>query len=369
MTPERIERIHESLKDKVVKLHSDPASQGPKYLQDLIARTRGYLNDVGVVLQEVLQEKHALERQLRRLKALFEIDYDQHLANNEEVTSQPSIDDRRAKVNTILVDQRREIVSLETELADLTAVETAVKFRHKELDHTMSAIRLQKNLIDTEIGSGAMYGDETPEGRKNLGGSSPLMDEEDLEDLFSGMDDEGETEESVDEGETEEAIEVEGIVEDEDLSELFPGEGQSATSDPVLDTQLSNAQMTSLVEDLPPDDVDLDEDDMIKLVREKKDARKVAREEYGRKRPEIEKTPNGLVCVVCGSPQYDTIHGTTCDNGHGGAGGRSENDPPPEVPDPQSLVEEAEPDPKPSDDSDSLDDFMDDPDFSEFFNS
>ena len=31
--------------------------------------------------------------------------------------------------------------------------------------------------------------------------------------------------------------------------------------------------------------------------------------------------PNRLFCVVCGNPQFETKHGVTCTNGHGGAEG------------------------------------------------
>ena len=70
---------------------------------------------------------------------------------------------------------------------ELGFVEKAVRHRHKELDNTMSCIRMQKSLIDTELRTGSYYGDETDTARAKTSFSSPDITEEDLSQLMAGI--------------------------------------------------------------------------------------------------------------------------------------------------------------------------------------
>jgi hypothetical protein len=165
MDEKRVAEIYDKLGTLVVELDPDPVSRGPAYLQDLIARVRGYLNQVSVFVQEAHREHHDLERRKDALQAAFDVEADRLLAEDGRVKRQPNIDDRKSMINLILTDERREIQSVEQELRSLGHVEKAIRHRQKELESTMSAIRLQRGLIQDEIRTGSFYGDESDKSR------------------------------------------------------------------------------------------------------------------------------------------------------------------------------------------------------------
>lgn len=186
MNPERVTEIYSSLEKLVIELDRDPASRGVKYLQDLISRTRGYLNETSNYLAETFRMRHRLEMELQAEEAAFEVRSDELLASDNRVSRLPNIDDRKAMINVLLGDDRRHIQDLKHQLKNLGHVEKVIRHRHKELENTMSAIRLQRSLIETEVRTGSYYGDEGETSRGQRGGpSSQDFDDEEILRLLS----------------------------------------------------------------------------------------------------------------------------------------------------------------------------------------
>jgi len=186
MKPERVEAIYAELDVLVVELAKDPGALGPQYLQDLISKTRGFLNKTSLFLSEVHREHFVLERELVALEAAYEVSSDELLANDHRVTRLPNIDDRKAMINLILRDERIAILKLKTQIRELSFIEKVIKHRHKELDNTMGAVRMQKSLMDTEVRTGAFYGDEN-EVSRNRGGGRPSLGEDIDEDELARL--------------------------------------------------------------------------------------------------------------------------------------------------------------------------------------
>jgi hypothetical protein len=182
MKPERVEAIYSELETLVIELAADPASLGPGYLQDLISRTRGYLNKTSIFQQEILREQYILEREMVALEAAYEVSSDALLADDNRVTRLPNIDDRKAMINLILREEKVRILDLKRQIRDLSFVEKVVKHRHKELDNTMAALRMQKSLMDTEVRTGSYYGDES-EASRNRGSARIRTDDIDEDEL------------------------------------------------------------------------------------------------------------------------------------------------------------------------------------------
>lgn len=369
MTPERIDAIYEAIRDKIITLHPNPTTQGPVYLQEMISRVRGYLNDVGSILQEILQDKHLAERRLRLLKTEFSIEADRLLLT-EEVQSLSAIDDRRARVNNTLSEQRQAISDLENDVSDIEALEEVVKFRHKELNQTMSAIRLQKNLIDAEINTGAMFGDTTTTSRHHVGPSAPnpeLLSDSDMQDISRFLSEElSEGEDDV-ESEVEEGAD-EVVEEDPVSSSESAPETQSVTHgslDVEEDPSSSTSGLELFLDSLDSDDVVVEDEPPTTLSEVSSKAAR--RREWARNRPDrLDKKPNGLFCAVCGLPQFETTSGVCCDNGHGDAGGIKER------PQPQPVGGSMAVDTKVStvkefDNLDHFEDFLNFTDISDFF--
>lgn len=160
LTVQRIQDIYTELERFVIQLDPDPRARGTAYLQDLIATCRNYLNDLDRILREIHSETHNVSRQLRLAETAFQLESDSLLANDERVKRLPSIEDRKATVGVLLRTQRVEIERLKTENQDLGMVDKMVRHQHKQLTATMSDIKLQRSIIDAEIRTGAMYGDE-----------------------------------------------------------------------------------------------------------------------------------------------------------------------------------------------------------------
>lgn len=178
MTPERIQEIYSRLENLFIELDPNPSARGPLYLQDLISKTRGYLNETSHFLQEVLKMTHQVNMDLDAEEAAYEVHSDELLATDNRVTLLSNIDDRKAMVNVLLSDDRRRIQKLKRMQKSLSHVEKVVRHRHKELENTMSSIRLQRSLIETEIRSGSFYGDETSASRNDA------VSDDDLSKLF-----------------------------------------------------------------------------------------------------------------------------------------------------------------------------------------
>lgn len=191
MKAARVEEIYNDLEQLVIALDPDPSARGPAYLQDLISKTRGYLNQVSYYMQEVHRQKHQMELELEALEAAFEVSSDELLASDTRVTRLPSIDDRKAMINIILSDERKEIQKVKRSIKNLSHVEKAVRHRHKELESTMAAIRLQRSLLASEIRTGSFYGDETDTSRGTWGRKSPMgtIDSSELDALFDSAQD------------------------------------------------------------------------------------------------------------------------------------------------------------------------------------
>jgi len=160
LTNERIDAIFGEMNGYVLELAKDPGALGPKYFQDIIATCRNYLNRVSLVISEINRDRLEVSSELRKLEALYSLDYDDLLANNDRVKSLSSVEDRKATVGFLLRDQRQKINELQDQMHSLDSVYKVISHRNRELHATMTAIKDQRRLMQTEIDTGAFYGDE-----------------------------------------------------------------------------------------------------------------------------------------------------------------------------------------------------------------
>lgn len=262
MNDDRVQEIYGTLEKLVIELDRDPAARGPGYLQDLISKTRGYLNRASFFLTEVLRELHEEEMDLEALEAEFGVTSDDLMANNRQVSTLPAIQDRLAMVNVMLSAQRREILAKKRILKNLGHVERVIRHRHKELENTMSAIRLQRSLLETEIRTGAFYGDESDQSRGTRWNKTTTPDDDDM----SGDEIERLLREATEEAETaaedatpvalEAAVElpVPSVgVEDADISEMLAAAGMAGGAQDVVAPPVQAPNGSGPVEEADPD--------------------------------------------------------------------------------------------------------------------
>lgn len=160
LTEERVDAIFKEMDSYVLELAHEPGMLGPQYFQDIIAKCRGYLNKVSLVISELNREKLETSSELRRLEAVYSLEYDNLLANDPHVKQLANIEDRKSTVGFRLRQQRREINELKDRLHAVDSVYKVVTHRNRELHATMNAIKDQRRLMVTELATGAFYGDE-----------------------------------------------------------------------------------------------------------------------------------------------------------------------------------------------------------------
>ena len=224
MDPSRVEVIYDQLGEFVIHLDADSWSMGPKYLHDLISKTRGYLNNVSFILQEILREKQSLDRSKHAAQAAFQVESDRLLAEDDRVRRLPNIDDRKATVNLICRDRLSEIATLDAQLLDLSYVEKAVRHRFQELKATMSDIRVQRALLRDAVDTGSFYGDETDTPRAKKVRPSQEAIESDIDEVMQEVDSIllGEASESSDEATPDEPVAQDAAVAQvEDYSDVL----------------------------------------------------------------------------------------------------------------------------------------------------
>lgn len=182
LTADRIQAIYDELEKYVIALDPDPRGRGTAYLQDLIATCRNHLNNIDRILREVHREDHRVATALRLAEVAFQMESDHLLASDESIRRLPNIEDRRASIAMRLRIQRQAIEALKGEAQDLKFVDKIVRHQHKQLTATMGEIKLQRSIIEAEIRTGAMYGDERT---MAAAGGVLGIDEAELDALFA----------------------------------------------------------------------------------------------------------------------------------------------------------------------------------------
>ena len=180
ISEERIDAIFAAMNGYVLELKNDPGSLGPQYFQDIIATCRNYLNRVSLVLTEINRDRLTVSGQLRGFEAAYALSYDDLMANDAQVKALANVEDRKATASYLLRDQKKIINELKDQMHILDSVYKVISHRNRELHATMLAIKDQRRLMQTELATGAFYGDERSKGQPDSG-----MDEAELAALLT----------------------------------------------------------------------------------------------------------------------------------------------------------------------------------------
>lgn len=177
----RIDAIYVELDQYIIDIMEEPRTLGPAYLQERMAVCRNHLNRVSLLFSEVSREKASAAADLRALEDTYKLEYDATLATDETVRRLGSIDDRKSTVAHMLRDAQMEINSARRLATSLEASLKVVVHRSRELHATMDILKEERRLMNTDIQTGAMYGDERTEP-----GIFKEMDQDELDALLTG---------------------------------------------------------------------------------------------------------------------------------------------------------------------------------------
>jgi len=182
MDDQRVDEVFERIAEMDLELDYDPIERGPKFLNNMVAKCRNFTNEVQRFARECQMYLRTIERELRTLEADFEIQYNDLLSNDPEIISMRGLSraDREALARTKLQEEVERINTLQLALTDAGHVETVIDSKLRELRDVNRDIRLQKQLIQSEIETGAMWGNDMgAHDSKHL-----TTDDMDFEDVF-----------------------------------------------------------------------------------------------------------------------------------------------------------------------------------------
>lgn len=162
MKDERVDEIFGRIEELNIDLDYDPIERGPKFLNNQIARCRNYNNEVQKFMREVQAELRQIERVLHLTQAQFDLKFDDLMANDPQIVSMRNLSksDREATARTKLRDTIEEINELENERTNLKHVETVIDSKLRELRDVTRDLKMQHRLIQAEIETGAMWGND-----------------------------------------------------------------------------------------------------------------------------------------------------------------------------------------------------------------
>jgi len=180
ISEERIDAIFAAMNGYVLELKNDPGALGPQYFQDIIATCRNFQNRVSLVSTEINRDRLTVSGQLRGFEAAYALAYDDLMANDAQVKVLANVEDRKATASYLLRDQKKVINELKDQMHILDSVYKVISHRNRELHATMLAIKDQRRLMQTELATGAFYGDERSKGQPDSG-----MDEAELAALLA----------------------------------------------------------------------------------------------------------------------------------------------------------------------------------------
>ncbi len=203
MDDARIEEIWEEMNGYVLELSLKPSTLGPRYLQDLIATCRNYLNKVSLRLSELNQVRYKIDRELKKAEALYEMEFDRLMASDERVKRLANVDDRKSTAKYILREQLETVHGLKDQIRAIDAVYRTVIHRRDGLEGTMGTIKEQRRHMEMELSTGSFYGDErTGQGVSSVGmGLGPAgedLEEEEVQKIIAAVSAETQEDEAID---------------------------------------------------------------------------------------------------------------------------------------------------------------------------
>lgn len=162
MNEERAAEIVDRISEMEIELDYDPIQRGPKFLNNQIAQCRNYINEVQNFARECQMLLRKLEHDLRVGKTDYELQFNDLMANDPEIKSlrTNSKADREAVACTRLQAEQRSINDLQLSLVDIGHIVTIITAKLHELKDVNRDIRLQRQLIQSEIETGAMWGND-----------------------------------------------------------------------------------------------------------------------------------------------------------------------------------------------------------------
>lgn len=136
-----------------LELEEDPTLPhlGTKYLQQILAKCRSYLNRVDYYLQITRRYEKNLHTELKMRELDFEFKMKEKLADDEIVRKQSSIDDRKALASMLLREEYEIMDKLKISILDVEETVKLLKYKYDHLQRTSGDIKTQRNLVKDDM--------------------------------------------------------------------------------------------------------------------------------------------------------------------------------------------------------------------------
>ncbi len=281
-----LDKILDEIANYSIDLEEDPThpTLGNAYLQKVLALCRTYSNRVQYYMQKVKRYENRLRSEVKIRELSLDLKTKDLLADDAIVRKQPSIEDRKAVASAMLRDDHLELADLQSKVHDVEDTYKIIKSKHVELQKTANDIKTQRMLVKDDMLArlGGMEGYVKPQTfpDKSFPNSlpPPVAARIEMPDILAGVKTQPLPEPTV----------------DDDLKDLMERFSKKPAG--------SNKVMPYPVEDpLSRKEPEVSPGSFADVVNERT------------------KSLTGTKCSECGSPQFSTPSGVTCENGHGGA--------------------------------------------------
>lgn len=162
ITPEATQIIYDEMLAMEVKLDENPLIYGPKRLNEKMAKARNYLTRVQEFYLQVHRVAHTLKAAQRASESVLEVQVMHLIATDPMVRAGSSQKVKEALAYHKLRDEMDEKVALDLAVLDVNMVLEAIKMKKRDLAATITGIRDQIKLCQTEVSLNARWGSQKP---------------------------------------------------------------------------------------------------------------------------------------------------------------------------------------------------------------
>lgn len=336
LDPEYADDIFTELAELEVQLDPDPLPFGLKRINGKIALCRKHLARTERIFLDVAQRLSRYKRQLRVATLMLDLEKKNLLANDPEVRAGRAVSEREALASGKLTDEVQAVANTTHATEDLEAVFAVVKAKRSDLRDTQSRLRDQIRVCQDEISLGARWGSRCltrPTEMEPGQGYADGADVAEVDELIQNVravadaemhllseDDDSDPEDEQDADLTVAAPEVEDVAEPKGGLNLDVGLG-----DEINFSYTNTEPEPKAVPEPEPEAVPEPEPEAVPKVTEPEpvppwvDQQESPAAEIIEGKDLVDEFGFVPHCAECGEPQFRSLSGMTCPNGHGGS--------------------------------------------------
>jgi len=167
--PEMIRTIYRELEKCSIELDENPIEFGPRRLTGKVAQARNMLSKCQRIATRISKYMWEVKSAILRGEAILQMKTNDLLSNDPNVRARPSVSDRKAVVQVMLIEEIVKLDERKMAFVDLQMLSDTIKVKIKDLVDTQARLNSQIRLCRMEMESlGVKWGSKDPEASLEL---------------------------------------------------------------------------------------------------------------------------------------------------------------------------------------------------------